>query len=268
MLRVTDHKTGKNRSNAGSDRRRRRRAAAGALQRRGRAGAGQKVVEGRLFYCTTAGGFAEHADSRSTTTRAARGCRCSRSSTARSSRDSSSAAPAERACTWCDFRPVCGPREEERVARKAKDRLADLAGAEVDAMTRHRLPPAATPTRVARSPTTSTTRSSSKRRPAPARRPSWSTGSCACSRPGRATMDGDRRGHLHREGGGRAEAAAARSARAASARRRRTTAVRDAARRRRSRRSKKRTSTRSTASAPTCCASGRSKRASIRCSPC
>ena len=25
------------------------------------------------------------------------------------------AAPAERACTWCDFRPVCGPREEERV---------------------------------------------------------------------------------------------------------------------------------------------------------
>ena len=37
------------------------------------------------------------------------------------------AAPAERACTWCDFRPVCGPREEERVARKAQDRLADLA---------------------------------------------------------------------------------------------------------------------------------------------
>ena len=33
------------------------------------------------------------------------------------------AAPAERACTWCDFRPVCGPREEERITRKAADRL-------------------------------------------------------------------------------------------------------------------------------------------------
>ena len=36
------------------------------------------------------------------------------------------AAPAERACTWCDFRSVCGPREEERTARKAQDKLADL----------------------------------------------------------------------------------------------------------------------------------------------
>jgi len=35
-------------------------------------------------------------------------------------------APAERACTWCDFRPVCGPREPERIRRKAPDRLADL----------------------------------------------------------------------------------------------------------------------------------------------
>jgi hypothetical protein len=36
------------------------------------------------------------------------------------------AAPDDRACTWCDFRPVCGPREEERVKRKSRDRLADL----------------------------------------------------------------------------------------------------------------------------------------------
>jgi ATP-dependent helicase/nuclease subunit B len=36
------------------------------------------------------------------------------------------AAPDERACTWCDFRPVCGPREEERIGRKAPGRLADL----------------------------------------------------------------------------------------------------------------------------------------------
>ena len=26
------------------------------------------------------------------------------------------AAPAERACTWCDFRPVCGPHDEQRAS--------------------------------------------------------------------------------------------------------------------------------------------------------
>ncbi len=61
VLRVTDHKTGKNRSNAGS----RSSAAAPMLQPvlysvAVEQGLGKKVVEGRLFYCTTAGGFAEH----------------------------------------------------------------------------------------------------------------------------------------------------------------------------------------------------------------
>ena len=49
---------------------------------------------------------------------------------------------------------------------------------------------------------------------------------------GRATMDADRRGHVHREGGRRAEAAAARGARAASARDAADADVRAAARRR------------------------------------
>jgi ATP-dependent helicase/nuclease subunit B len=35
-------------------------------------------------------------------------------------------APASRACTWCDFRPVCGPDEEKHVARKPADLLGDL----------------------------------------------------------------------------------------------------------------------------------------------
>ena len=48
------------------------------------------------------------------------------------------AAPAERACTWCDFRPVCGPREEERIERKgARTRWPDLEALRVDAMKRH-----------------------------------------------------------------------------------------------------------------------------------
>ena len=35
-------------------------------------------------------------------------------------------APAERACTWCDFRPVCGPDEALHLRRKPADSIADL----------------------------------------------------------------------------------------------------------------------------------------------
>ena len=35
-------------------------------------------------------------------------------------------APAPRACTWCDFRTVCGPDEEKHLARKPTDLLGDL----------------------------------------------------------------------------------------------------------------------------------------------
>ena len=35
-------------------------------------------------------------------------------------------APAPRACTWCDFRVVCGPDEERHAARKPADPLGDL----------------------------------------------------------------------------------------------------------------------------------------------
>ena len=35
-------------------------------------------------------------------------------------------APAARACTWCDFRSVCGPDEARRIARKPVEPLGDL----------------------------------------------------------------------------------------------------------------------------------------------
>jgi hypothetical protein len=36
-------------------------------------------------------------------------------------------APREKACTWCDFKPVCGTTVERRVSRyKAHEPLADL----------------------------------------------------------------------------------------------------------------------------------------------
>ncbi len=76
VLRITDHKTGKNRSNPDLI------VGGGTVLQpvlysvaieQGWAG---RVIEGRLFYCTTAGGFADHRDSASTTTRVGRGSRC------------------------------------------------------------------------------------------------------------------------------------------------------------------------------------------------
>ena len=126
VLRVTDHKTGKNRSNPD------------LIVDGGRVlqpvlysvavaqGLGRSVEAGRLYYCTTAGGFADHPVPITDYTR-------SQGLTVLAIIDRAIeqgflvAAPDKGACRWCDFRAVCGPREEERVAEKKPDRLADLA---------------------------------------------------------------------------------------------------------------------------------------------
>jgi hypothetical protein len=124
-LRVTDHKTGKDRSKPGmvvnggtvlqpvlySA------AVAAALDR--------PVVEGRLFFCTTAGGFAAF-PIRIDAGTIGQGLQALAIVDRAIERGFLVAAPDERACTWCDFRPVCGPHERERVTRKPKDRLGDL----------------------------------------------------------------------------------------------------------------------------------------------
>jgi hypothetical protein len=125
VLRVTDHKTGKNRS--GKD------LVVGggtvlqpvlygvAVER----ALGQRVVAGRLFYSTTAGGFAECEIPLNDYTRT-QGLNVLAIVDRAIEAGFLPAAPAERACGWCDFHSVCGPREEERVKRKKPDRLADL----------------------------------------------------------------------------------------------------------------------------------------------
>jgi hypothetical protein len=125
VLRVTDHKTGKNRSNPDLVI-----GGGGVLQPvlysvAVEAGLKKKVVAGRLFYCTTTGGFVEHEIAVNDYTRG-QGLQALTIVDRAVEHGFLPAAPAERACAWCDFRPVCGPREEERVARKAKDKLADL----------------------------------------------------------------------------------------------------------------------------------------------
>src|SRR4029079_3761000 len=88
-------------------------------------GLGTKVVEGRLFYCTTAGGFATHQIVINDYTKG-QGLQVLEIIDRAVEQGFLVAAPSERACTWCDFRPACGPREEERIKRKKKDPLADL----------------------------------------------------------------------------------------------------------------------------------------------
>jgi CRISPR/Cas system-associated exonuclease Cas4 (RecB family) len=123
--RVTDHKTGRNRLR---DR---------VIVDGGRAlqpvlyglaveqACGGEVVEGRLSFCTAEGG---HAVVRIPLDRAARD---HAREVLRIVDDAVAtgflpAAPASKACQWCEFVPVCGLAEERRVSRKPADALAAL----------------------------------------------------------------------------------------------------------------------------------------------
>ena len=176
-------------------------------------------------------------------------------------------APDEKACAWCDFRPVCGPTDERRVSRSSRRSRSPICsrcgGSHERRLAARRCRPTAT---LIRNGLDAHARRRSRRR-APARRPSWSQRilNVLATRP--RAHRADRRRHLHREGGRRAEAAPPQGAR--EPRQRATdAAVQRATSRTRSSTSRKRTSARFTASAPTCCASGRSRRASTRCSRC
>lgn len=125
VLRVTDHKTGRNRSNpdliVDGGKVLQPVLYSAAIEQ----GLGRKVVAGRLFYCTTAGGFVDHEIPINDYTRG-QGLQVLAIVDRAVEQGFLAAAPDERSCTWCDFRPVCGPREEERVKRKSRERLADL----------------------------------------------------------------------------------------------------------------------------------------------
>ena len=125
VFRVTDHKTGKNRTSEGLI------VGGGAVLQPVlyslaiEEGLGTKVAAGRLFYCTTAGGFTEREITLDDYSRR-QGLQVLEIIDRAIAEGFIVAAPVARACTWCDFKPVCGPREEERVTLKGKDRLADL----------------------------------------------------------------------------------------------------------------------------------------------
>jgi ATP-dependent helicase/nuclease subunit B len=125
-LRVTDHKTGKYR---GKDHMIVDGGAALqpvlyslALE----AATGRPVVEGRLYYSTTDGGYR---DVQIALTPQARRIGVEVLEIVDRAVEIGFLAPAprEKACSWCDFRPVCGPTAEHRISLyKSPEPLADL----------------------------------------------------------------------------------------------------------------------------------------------
>jgi CRISPR/Cas system-associated exonuclease Cas4 (RecB family) len=124
-LRVTDHKTGKNRTTWKTV------IGGGAMLQpvlyslAVQQALGVEVTSGRLFYCTAAGGFTEHEIPIGDANRRA-GLEALEIIDRAIELAFLPAAPGEGSCAWCDFRPVCGPHEERRVAGKMREKLGDL----------------------------------------------------------------------------------------------------------------------------------------------
>ncbi len=124
-LRVTDHKTGTNRTKekliiGGGE----------VLQpvlygMAVEAALGKPVSEARLYFCTPEGEFTERAVPMQESNRR-RGLEVLATIDRAIEGAFLPPAPRERACVWCDFRDVCGPYEERRSAQKDPAPLKDL----------------------------------------------------------------------------------------------------------------------------------------------
>jgi CRISPR/Cas system-associated exonuclease Cas4 (RecB family) len=127
VLRVTDHKTGKDRTKdslvIGGGETMQPILYSLAIEQ---VMAGKAVAETRLFFCTSAGGYKVRPVPVLPSTRRS-GIEALEIIDRAIEIGFLAAAPKERACGWCDFRPVCGPHEEQRLKRKSTDPLRDLA---------------------------------------------------------------------------------------------------------------------------------------------
>jgi ATP-dependent helicase/nuclease subunit B len=124
-LRITDHKTGKNRTTWKTV------IGGGAILQpvlyalAVEQALGKPVKVGRLFYCTSAGAFTDHQIPLNEANRRM-GIEALEIVDRAIELGFLPAAPGDRACTWCDFLPVCGPDEPRRVRNKAAEKLGDL----------------------------------------------------------------------------------------------------------------------------------------------
>ena len=127
FVRVTDHKTGKvdGKANRVVDGGKTLQPVFYALAAEKLLGEKGKVECGRLYFCTSAGGFAEHTVPLKEPAReAAQDVATIIGAAIRE--PFLPAAPARGECEWCDCQVVCGPYEELRTARKPKEKLDDL----------------------------------------------------------------------------------------------------------------------------------------------
>ncbi len=126
VLRVTDHKTGRK-----PDKIEKVIVAGGAVLQPVlypvaiETALGSRVSHGRLFYCTAAGGYAEHPIPLNDMTRAA-GLEVLEVIDRAVANGFLAPTPTEDACGRCDYRVVCGSDMWRRTTRKPQDRLADL----------------------------------------------------------------------------------------------------------------------------------------------
>jgi CRISPR/Cas system-associated exonuclease Cas4 (RecB family) len=125
VLRVTDHKTSRNRSPRDS-------VIGGGTQLQPviyslavEAATGCTVETGRFSYCTTAGGFTVHRVPINDRTRRI-GVEVLEIIDRAVEHGVLPPAPAEKACMICDFRPVCGPDQEDGIRYKPHNPIADL----------------------------------------------------------------------------------------------------------------------------------------------
>ena len=127
FIRVTDHKTGKNRTQEGKTV-----VDGGRVLQPVVYGLALKalfpeetVYSGRLFYCTTAGGF--HGYEIPLLGEAPkRGLEVLEVIDRAIENGTLAARPAAKACEWCDFQIVCGSQEERRTRKKDARLFADL----------------------------------------------------------------------------------------------------------------------------------------------
>ena len=127
FLRVTDHKTGRNRTKEGQTV-----VDGGRVLQPVIYGLALKalfpddtVFSGRLFFCTTAGGFKPY-EIPLMGEAPKRGLEVLEIIDRAIENGSLAASPAAEACKWCDFQVVCGGDEEHRTRRKDPKRFGDL----------------------------------------------------------------------------------------------------------------------------------------------
>jgi ATP-dependent helicase/nuclease subunit B len=125
ILRVTDHKTSKNRSPKGA-------IIGGGAQLQPviyslavEEATGCTVESGRFSYCTTAGGFTDHSVPINERTRRM-GIEVLEIVDRAVELGMLPPAPAEKACAICDFLPVCGPDQERRASGKSSKQIENL----------------------------------------------------------------------------------------------------------------------------------------------